>query len=37
MCFTGSVVVAFADHRAVVHEHGSDERIGVRKALGLSG
>ena len=37
MRFTGSVVVAFANHRAFVHEYGSNERIGVRKALGLSG
>ena len=31
------MVVAFANHVAVVHNHGSDEWIGERKALGLSG
>jgi release factor glutamine methyltransferase len=37
MRFACTMVVAFANHVAVVHNHGSNERIGVRKALGLSG
>lgn len=37
MWFSSAVVVAFANHASVVHDYGSNEGVGMRKSLSLSG